>query len=107
MLIDAGSGCIELGVDYMWGGSATYFNKDQIKDWTVTFSGTSGSFDPNDPKDVDLSNAAAIPYESYTDIIYTHIGYTFKFGQQPKKKKAPVHHTTTPQHHNPPPKKKH
>ena len=106
LLIDAGSGCIELGVDYMWGGNATYFNKDQIKDWTVTFSGTSGSFDPNDPKDVDLSNTAAIPYQSYTDIIYVHIGYTFKFGQQPKKK-SPVHHTTTPQHHNPPPKKKH
>lgn len=86
LLIEVGKGCIELGVDYTWGGRATYFNKDQIKEWTVNWAGT-GTFDPNNPDNVDLSNDSGTPFNSYTDIIYPHIGYTFKFAE-PKKKKT-------------------
>ena len=96
LLIDAGRGCVELGVDYTWGGRATYFNKDQIKQWTVDYTGT-GTYSSTDPKDIQLSSATATPYSSYTDVLYFHAGYTFKFGAPPPKKK-PYHKPSSTSH---------
>lgn len=73
----------EIGINfsaaYLYGGKTEYFDKSQTAQWTVSFSGQSGSFDPNhiDPKTLNLNSDASTPRKSVTDMLIISLGVTF------------------------------
>jgi hypothetical protein len=72
---------INLGLDYLYGGITKYYDKSQVQQWTVSFSGTSGTFNPTnpDPNTLNLSSDAGTPRRSYTDMMIVNLGVTFYF----------------------------
>lgn len=90
-IIRLGGVGINMGLAYLMGGRAKYYDRSQISQWTVSFSGSSGSFDPNniDPETLDLIEASsAEPKQSLTDIILINAGVTFGVGTKKKTKKS-------------------
>jgi hypothetical protein len=84
---------INIGAAYLYGGKTEYYDKSQISQWTVSFSGQSGSFNPNnpDPNSLNLQSDAATPRKSVTDMLIISAGVTFYIPAQNAKKKPPVH----------------
>lgn len=81
---------INIGAAYLIGGKAKYYDKTQISQWTVQFSG-SGSFNPEnvDPETVDLvDNSNAEPKRSTTDLLLVNAGITFGVGTKAKNKRS-------------------
>jgi len=78
---------INISGAYMLGGRTEYYDESQTRQWTVNFSGQSGTFDPNniDPKTLDLQEDAAEPRESITDMLLINLGVTYFFPTKNKK----------------------
>ncbi|MEZ4964900.1 MAG: hypothetical protein R2791_06635 [Saprospiraceae bacterium] len=70
---------LNVGVTYLRGGRAKYFDKDQTSQWDIQFTG-SGNFDPNNVQSDDVTlDYAGEPKKSTTDMIQVNLGVTFQF----------------------------
>ncbi len=88
---------INLSAAYMYGGKCKFYDKSQTSQWTVNFSGSSGTFNPSDPdpNTIDLKSDAAMPRKSLTDALIVSAGITFFIDGGKKHKavqQAPVKH---------------
>jgi hypothetical protein len=81
VMIKKGQIGLDLRVDYILGNRAEYYEKSQIQTWDVQFSGPQGSFDPNNPTNLEVSNpdVTAIPKESKTDLFIGTMGLVVSF----------------------------
>jgi hypothetical protein len=70
---------INLNAAYLIGGRTEYFDESQTSQWTVSFSGQAGTFNPADPdpETLDLQSENAIPRKSITDMLIISAGVTF------------------------------
>ena len=83
---------INISAAYLYGGRSEYYDKSQTQKWTLTFSGSPGSFDPShiDPSVLHLESDKGEPRKSSTDMLIISVGLTFYIDK--KKPKAPEPH---------------
>lgn len=81
---------INLGAAYLYGGRTEYYDESQTAQWTVSFSGASGSFNPSnpDPKSLSVESDAAYPRKSITDMLIISAGVTFYIPTKADKKNS-------------------
>ena len=70
---------INVSAAYLYGGRTKYYDESQTRNWTVNFSGQSGTFNPADPDPdtLDLNADSAEPIRSTTDMLIISLGFTY------------------------------
>ena len=68
---------IKMGLNYVWGHEAEYYDETQINQWEVSFDGSTGSFNPSDLDGEDFNiNQNAVPRKSTTNLFIFSIGFS-------------------------------
>jgi len=70
---------INLGVQYMLGGRADFFDASDTEQWEVSFNGV-GGFDPDDLNS-DSVEVTTSPRSSKIDMLFVEIGFHLNFGK--------------------------
>ena len=76
---------LNIGAYWLMGGEAKYYDKSQIDKWTVSWSGQ-GTFDPENPEDIELNQESANPRKSRTDMLMIDFGITLSNFSKKKKR---------------------